>query len=217
MRWVLNGDRFCDRGFRADQSWGVKVIDHVHHCGKNVDERIKEQVRGCVLNTDTFKKKSSIAWREWRTLTYSTAWYEKELAFKWKVTSFNENMKTSKIGQESWIFTKTVYKRVTNAWPGLHVSVCQQCWGHGERSQDQEGIQRSTQHKQRPPHDLRCLLAAKMRGLHILTIIIAFCSFSINLARRTFVFVFFSPLIFPSLSSARLLCASVAATKRVLT
>lgn len=44
-----------------------------------------------------------------------------------------------------------------------------------------EGIERSSQCKQRPLHNLRCLLAAKRRGLHILKSIIAFCSFSINL------------------------------------
>lgn len=63
-----------------------------------------------------------------------------------------------------------------------------------------EGIQRSTQCKQRPPHDLRCLLAAKTRGLHILTIIIAFCSFSINLTWLTlflYFFFFFHLSFFP--------------------
>lgn len=57
--------------------------------------------------------------------------------------------------------------------------------GHRGPSQDPEGKLRSTQCKQRPPQDLWCLLAAKTRGLHILTIIIAFCSFSINLTCST--------------------------------
>lgn len=60
-----------------------------------------------------------------------------------------------------------------------------------------EGIERSTQCKQRPPHDLRCLLAAKTRGLHILTIIIAFCSFSIKPTWWTLFLYFFRLSFFP--------------------
>lgn len=63
--------------------------------------------------------------------------------------------------------------------------VHQRCGGHRQPSQDPEGNQRSAQRKQSPPHDLWRLPAAETRGLHILTIRAAFCSFSIKLTRST--------------------------------
>lgn len=74
----------------------------------------------------------------------------------------------------------------------------------------------SAERKQRPPHDLRCFLAARMRGLLILTIITAFCSFSINLTWADIVFVFgFSTFNFPELSSCAAFLTSVCSSNHV--
>lgn len=97
--------------------------------------------------------------------------------------------------------------------------VHQRCGGHRQPSQDPEGNQRSAQRKQSPPHDLWRLPAAETRGLHILTIRAAFCSFSIKLTWSTLlVLVLFLSCIFSFTyhfllpSSAWSHCASSVAT-----